>query len=144
MNEPPRDDLRLNFRRAFENIEDAGVAEHARDRIFEREAVAAVNLQRIVRGRPGDARAQELRHAGLKIAALALVLLARGEIGDLAGDMDLDRHGDDLVEDAREGEQRLAELNALLGVFQSEVKGALGDAERPRRRLDAGQLRRSP
>ena len=64
----------------------ARVAQHAADRIFQREAVAAVDLQRVVGRRPGDARGEQLGHAGLEVAAPALVLLARGEIGDLAGD----------------------------------------------------------
>ena len=56
-------------------------------RIFEREAVAAMDLQGVVGGGPGDARRQQLGHAGLEIAAPAGILLARGEIGELAGDM---------------------------------------------------------
>src|SRR6516165_6991652 len=51
----PRDHLRLDLGCALEDVEDAGVAEHARDRIFEREAVAAVDLERIVGRGPGDA-----------------------------------------------------------------------------------------
>ena len=43
---------------------------------------------------------------------------AAGEIGDLARDVDLDRHHRELVGDAREIDQRLAELHALLGVAQ--------------------------
>jgi hypothetical protein len=42
----PRDDLRLDFRRAFEDREHAGIAEHAADRVFHRIAVAAMDLQR--------------------------------------------------------------------------------------------------
>ena len=72
--QPSRDYLRLDFRRALEDVEDARVAEDARDRIFQREAVAAVDLQRVVRGRPGDARAQQLGHAGFEVAAPARVL----------------------------------------------------------------------
>ena len=42
--QPPRDHLRLNLRRALEDAEDTRIAQHAADRIFQREAVAAVNL----------------------------------------------------------------------------------------------------
>ena len=117
--QPPRDHLRLNLRRAFEDVEDAGVAQHARDRIFEREAVAAVDLQRVVGRRPGDARGEQLRHARFEVAAPACVLGAAGEIGELTGDVDLDRHHRQLVGDAREMDDRLAELHALLGVAQA-------------------------
>src|SRR6185436_9573499 len=79
--QPSRDHLRLDFRRALENAEDAGVAEDARDRKFKRETVAAVDLHGIVGIGPGDAGGEQLGHAGLEIAAFARVLLARGEIG---------------------------------------------------------------
>src|SRR5215813_15627609 len=72
--QPPRDDLRLDLRRALENAENAGVAEDARDRKLEREAVAAVDLHRVVGIGPGNAGGQELRHAGLEIAAFARIL----------------------------------------------------------------------
>ena len=42
------DDLGLDFGGALEDREDAGVAEHAADRVFEGEAVAAVDLQGVV------------------------------------------------------------------------------------------------
>ena len=61
-----------------------------------------MDLQSVVRRRPGDARAEQLGHAGLEVAALAFILLTRGEIGDLAGDMDFHRHADDFAEHARE------------------------------------------
>jgi hypothetical protein len=57
LQQPPRDHLRLDLRRALEDRQDARVAEHAADRVFEREAVAAVDLERVVGGRPGDAGA---------------------------------------------------------------------------------------
>src|SRR5262249_17553926 len=75
--QPPRDDLRLDFRRAFENAENAGIAKDARDRKLEREAVAAMDLHRVVGIGPGDASGQKLRHAGLKIATFARILLPR-------------------------------------------------------------------
>src|ERR1700682_3024569 len=76
--QPPRDDLRLNLGGAFEDVEDARVAEDAAHRIFHCESVAAVNLHRVVGGGPGDAGAEELRHAGLEVAAPSRVLLACG------------------------------------------------------------------
>ena len=142
--QPPRDHLRLNFRRALENVEDAGVAQHARDRIFQRETVAAVDLQGVVRRRPGDARAEQLGHAGFEVAAPALVLGAAGEISDLAGDVQLHRHHRQLVGDARELDQRLAELDALLGVAQPQLERALRHARPPARPSGCGRSRRSP
>jgi hypothetical protein len=106
------DDLRLDFGGALENVEDAGVAENPRHRKFERKAVAAVHLHRVVGGGLGDARRQELRHAGLEIAAASGIILPRRIIGELARDHDLDRHHGDLVGDAREIGDRLAELHA--------------------------------
>src|SRR3546814_17850650 len=59
------DDLRLDLGGAFEDVEDARVAEHAGDLVLLGVAVAAVHLQRVVGVGPGDARAQQFRHAGL-------------------------------------------------------------------------------
>src|ERR1700694_6066672 len=111
----PRNHLRLDLRRAFENIKYAGVAEHARYWIFEREAVPAMNLQGVVGRRPRDTRAEKLGHAGLEVAALPLVLRAPGEIGDLAGDVNLDRHHCELVRDARKVDQCFSAFYALPG-----------------------------
>src|SRR5258708_3599252 len=52
-------DLRLDFGRALEDVEDAGVAEDPADRIFEGIAVAAMDLQGVVGVRPGDARGEQ-------------------------------------------------------------------------------------
>ena len=46
--EPPCDHLRLDLGGALEDVEDAGVAQHPADRVLERIAVAAVDLQGIV------------------------------------------------------------------------------------------------
>src|SRR5712692_9931537 len=114
--EPPRNHLRLDLRCALEDREDAGIAQEPRRREFEREAVAAVDLHRIVGGRPGDAGGEQLGHAGLEIAAAAGILLPRREIGELARDHDLGRHHRDLVGDSGEIADRLAELLALLRI----------------------------
>ncbi len=65
----PRDHMRLDFRRALEDRQDARIAQDTADRVFEREAVAAMDLQRIVGRRPRQARGKQLGHAGLQIAA---------------------------------------------------------------------------
>src|SRR4029079_547250 len=109
----PRDDLRLDFCRALENIQDARIAKHAADRILEREAVAAMNLQRVVGVSPGDTRTQQLGHTGFEIATPARILLARRKIRELPSDHRLYGHHHDLVPDAREGIYRLAELHTV-------------------------------
>src|SRR5712675_3197140 len=63
------DDLRLDLGGALEDIEDARVAQHPADRIFERVAVAAMDLQRVVGVRPGDPRGEQFGHSGLGVAA---------------------------------------------------------------------------
>src|SRR5258706_15321858 len=73
----PRDDLRLNLGGAFEDVEDARVAQDAAHRIFHGKAVAPVDLHGVVGRSPGDARAQELRHPCFQVAASSRVLLAR-------------------------------------------------------------------
>ena len=55
--QPPRDHLGLDLGRALEDVEDPRVAQDTADPVFQREAVAAVNLQRVVRRGPGDAGA---------------------------------------------------------------------------------------
>ncbi|TDS94567.1 hypothetical protein CLV87_1068 [Pelagimonas phthalicica] len=52
------DDLSLNFAGTFKDIEDPGVAEDARDGVFQRKAVTAMDLQRIIGSGPGDACAK--------------------------------------------------------------------------------------
>src|SRR3546814_15687079 len=76
-----RDHLRLNLCRALEAVEDARVAQDAADLIFQRIAVAAVDLQRRVGVRPGGARGEQPGHPGFYVAALARIHSARGEIG---------------------------------------------------------------
>ena len=126
---------------ALENAENAGIAKDARDRKLERETVAAVNLHGVIGIGPGDAGGQELRHAGLEIAALARILLPGREVSELARDHDLDRHHRDLVGDAGKIDDRLAELLALLGVGEGLLHGRLRHADRARRGLDARRLK---
>src|SRR5262245_8038398 len=54
LQQPPRNHIRLNLSCALEDREDARVAEQPRHRELQRKAVAAVDLHRIVGGRPGD------------------------------------------------------------------------------------------
>ena len=140
----PGDDLRLDFRGALENIEDAGVAQNPRHRKFERKAVAAVDLHGVVGGGPGDARRQELRHAGLEVAAPAGILLPRRIIGELARDHDLDRHHGDLVGDAREIGDRLAELHARERIAAAPVPAPIAPRRWRAPRSGCARIRKSP
>ena len=99
-----------------------------------------MDLQRIVGIAPGDARGQQLGHAGLDVAAAVGILLARGEVGELAGDHGLDGHPGDLPGDARKRVQRLGELDAVLGVAQAEFERVLRHADGAGRGLDTGAL----
>ena len=132
------DHLRLDLSRPFENIENARVAKNARDGIFEGEAIAAMDLENVVGRRPGDARAQQLRHASFNIAALVRILGARGKIGELARDVDFGCDQRQLVRDAREVDQRLAELNAIERIADAKFKRVLRNSDGARGGLDAG------
>src|SRR5262245_18355242 len=66
--EPPGNDLRLDFGGALEDIENARVAENSRNRQFEGKAVAAVHLHGIVGGGPSDPRCEQFGHARLEVA----------------------------------------------------------------------------
>src|SRR5258708_25467195 len=81
--QPSRDHLRLDLGRALENRENARVAQYPRNLVFEGKPVAAMDLDRVVGGGPGDPCGQKLRHAGLEVAAAALVLFPRRVIADL-------------------------------------------------------------
>ena len=68
LQQPSRDDVRLNLGRSFENAENSRVAQYpARGKLFG-ESVSAVNLDRVVGSRPGDAGSQEFRHSGFQVA----------------------------------------------------------------------------
>ena len=108
-----------------------------RNRKFERKTVPAMDLHGIVGAGPGHARGEELRHACLKIAAFAGILLPRREIRELACDHELDCHHRDFVGDAREIDDRHPELLALLRVAQGLLHGCLRDPDRTGSGLDA-------
>ena len=132
--------MRLNLRGALKDVEDAGVAQHAADAIFQRKAVAAVDLQGVVCSGPRNARAQQLGHARLHVTATTLILFPSGEIGELTGDHDLHRHHRQLAGDAGEFDQRLAELLAILGILHADIHRGLSDTDGARGGLDAGAL----
>src|SRR5690606_25602188 len=67
--QPAGDDSGLDLAGSLEDVEDSCVTQYPADRIFECEAVAAMDLQRVVGRRPGDPGGQQLGHAGLDVAA---------------------------------------------------------------------------
>ncbi len=101
-----------------------------------------MDLQRIVGRSPRHAGCQQLRHAGLEVAAPSGVFLAGCKIGELTRDHDLDRHHDDLVGDAREIVDRLAELLPVQRIAQAEIHRRLRDTNGAGRCLDARRLER--
>ena len=60
--EPPRDDLRLNFGSPFEDVEDARIAEDPADLVFQRKAVAAVDVRRCVKSTARGSNCLASRH----------------------------------------------------------------------------------
>src|SRR5690606_35838515 len=125
---------------ALKNVEDTRIAQHTADRIFERKAVAAMDLQRVVRRAPGDAGAKQLRHTGFKVAATPFVLGPGRRVGELARHHDLDRHPGEFAGNARKFDDRPGELDTVQRITQAEFHRILRNAERAGRRLDAGAL----
>src|SRR6476619_1744175 len=140
--QPPGNDLRLDFGGSLENIQDAGVAQDARDRKFKRKAVTAMHLHRIVGSCPSDPRGEQFRHASLEIATAPGILLTRRIICELARDHDFHCHHNDLVGHAWEADDRAAKLRAVLRVAEGLLHRRLCDADSARCRLNAGGLER--
>jgi hypothetical protein len=123
------DNLGLDFGGSFKDVQDTGVTENAADFKFQGEAIATVNLQSIVGGGPGDAGAQELCHASLKITAAARIFFACRGVAKLAGRHDFGGHEGELVGYAGELDDEPAELLSVTGVFQAEIEGILRHAD---------------
>src|SRR5215510_7763896 len=79
---------------------------------------------------------------GFEVAALAGILLPRREICELPRQHDFGRHHGELVSNAREIDDRLAELPALAGITQRLVERRLRQANRARGGLDARRFER--
>ena len=90
---------------------------------------------------PGDARGEELRHAGLDVAPFPGVLRARGEVGELARGQHLGRHDRELVADARERREAASRTGPARSRSASPDRARrLRDADRARGGLDARGL----
>ena len=138
----PRNHLRLDFGGTLENIEDACVAKHSADRVFQRVAIAAVDLQRIVGRGPCRLRAQKLGQTSFQIAASIGVFLARCEKRQLPCDHRLDGHPGQLLMDTREGVECAAELLALLSIGATEIERIRRDTDSPSCGLNPRALER--
>ena len=55
----PCDHLRLDFRSTFKDVQDPRITQDPRDAVFQRKPVTPMNLQGIIRRRPGHAGAQQ-------------------------------------------------------------------------------------
>ena len=121
--------MRLNLRRAFKNVQDARIAQHAADLELQRVAIAAVDLQAGVGIAPGDAGGQQFGHAGFDVAAVAFVFFGRCKVGQLASHHGLGQHQSQLVGHARELDDGLAKLAPVAGVAQRQVIGLPGDTD---------------
>jgi hypothetical protein len=113
-----RDDLRLDLGGTLEDVEDTRVAQDAGSRIPAQSRCRHGSAARCPRG-PGHAGAQQLGHPGLQVAAPVVRPFPKREIGQLPRDHDLDRHHGKLARHAREIDQRLAELLAVLRVLHA-------------------------
>src|SRR6266542_3039185 len=118
--EAPDDEL-LDLRRAFVEAIDACVSPETLDRELIREAVAAVDLDRVVAGSLRDLAGIQLGDAGLARARDALVLQMAGAIHEKARGLGLDDHvGDQLLHELVRGD-RLAEGLALRRIRDRRV-----------------------
>src|SRR5262249_26086545 len=122
-------DVGLNLRGSLEDIQDASIAQDAADFVLQGVAVPAMNLYSCIRVAPGDSCSQQFGHARLDVAPGSGILGSGGRIGQLSGNDLFDRHEGKFVRDARETDQRLAELAPLEGVGQSELQRLAGNAD---------------
>ena len=111
--------------------------EHAADGELLRVAVAAMDLQRDVGVGPGRARGEQLGHPGLDVAAPPVVLLARGEIGQLARHHRV-RPSISASLSATRGNRRSAgRIAAIASICKASSSAALRNADPARGSLDA-------
>src|SRR4051795_2659159 len=94
--EVTRDHHPLHLVRALADLEDLLVAVEARDGELVHEAVAAVDLERPVRGAMRELAGEELRHRGGAGEVAPGVLLPGGLVHEMARGLDLRRHVDEL------------------------------------------------
>src|SRR5260370_27233162 len=134
------DDAQLDLGGALEDLRQPRVAAMARDRVRLGVPGAAVDLQRLAGDALGHFAGEQLDHRGFLVAALLLVDLIADVIHQLARRLDLGRHLRELEPDRLELGDRLAELHALLRVFDGVLEPAAGEPDRARRGMPARLL----
>src|SRR5919197_4913837 len=138
--EVPRDDHALHFVGPLADLEHLLVAVEPRDRVLVHEAIAAVDLQGVVRDPVGELAREELRHRRRLPVGTTLVLEPRSLVDEPARGLDLRRHVHELELDRLEGGDRLPELPPLARVRGRELVGALGEPEAHRRDRDTAAV----
>ena len=119
---------------ALADDHERGVAVVALDAELLRVAVAAEDAHRLERHLLAGLGGEQLRHAGLEVAALAAVLHGGRPAGEEARRLDLGRHVGELQLDRLVLADRLAEGRPLLRVADRVLEGGLRDADGARRR----------
>src|SRR6188472_374449 len=132
-----RDHHALHLVRALADLENLLVAIEAGDRELVHEAVAAVDLERLVDDAVRELARVELRHRRLERERATSVLEPRRLEDELPSRLDLDRHVGELERDGLERADRASELLPLLCVGEGEVVRALREPDAHRRHGDA-------
>src|SRR5580700_4545281 len=139
---PRGNDQALDFAGAFVDFGDAGVAVVALDGIFAAVAVAAVDLDGFVGDAGGHFAGEEFGDGGVHAEAGAGVLLPGGFADKQARCVDFRGHiGEHELDGLKLGD-RMAESQALLGIFLRGFKSALRDAGGLRGDADAAAVER--
>src|SRR5438067_5971746 len=134
------DDAQLNLGGALEYLRQPRVAPIALDRVQLGVAGAAMDLQCLAGDAFGHLAGEQLDHRCFLIAALLLVDPIADVIHQLPRRLDLGCHLRELEPDRLEFGDRLAELHALLGVFDRVLEPAASEPDRPRRGMGARLL----
>src|ERR1019366_1595235 len=119
----------LDLRGALSDQQQWGVAVEKLDLVLLGVAVAAVDAKALLDAEATGLGGEQLGHPRLEVRANACVLQARRAQSEQPGGVDLGGHVGELELDRLVLCDRLAERLALLGVAQSQLQGALGDAD---------------
>ena len=139
---PGRDHQPLDFRSAFVNLRDLGVAEKPLDLELLGVAVAAMNLHRLGRGLHRGLSGEQLRHRGFLGARLAASLSVAARMRQQPRRVDLDRHVGELPLNRLVLAIGLPNALALLRVLQRRLERRARDSERLRRDPDPPAVER--
>src|SRR3970040_2122727 len=130
--EAVRDDPKLDFGGAFEDLGQPGVAPVALDGEVGGVAITAVDLERLAGHAFRHFACEPLGHGGFLVAAASLVDLIADEVVQLAGGFDLGSHFGELKTEGLEAGYGFPELDALLRVGRRIFEATAGEADRAR------------